>query len=58
MNLVHTQYCLQNVEDNTNSESNFLPDVDLSNASPYATMYPGVMPNITLEATDIWRKIQ
>lgn len=47
-----------NAEDNTNSENDFLPDIDLSSASPHATMYPRVMPNITLEAADIWRKIQ
>ena len=50
---MHTQYCLQNAEDNTNSESDFLPDVDLFSVSLYATIYPEVMPNITLEAADI-----
>ena len=56
--LAHTQHCLRNVEDNTNFEIDFLPDVDLSSASPHATIYQGVMLNIILEAVDIWRKIQ
>lgn len=55
---MHTQHCLRNAENNTNSENNFLPDINLSSASPHATMYPGVMPNITLKAADVWRKIQ
>lgn len=44
---------MRNAEKNTNSENDFLPDVNLSSASLYATMYLGVIPNITLKAADI-----
>lgn len=58
MSLVHTQHHLQNAKDNTNSKNDFLLDVNLSSISLHATIYLRIMPNITLKAVDIWRKIQ
>ncbi len=47
MSLTHTQYCLQNAEDNNNSERDFLPNIDLFSTSPHAIMYLGIMINFT-----------
>lgn len=58
MSLVHTQYYLQNAEDNTNSKSDFLLDVDLSSTSSHAIIYPEVMLDSTSKTADLWKKIQ
>lgn len=51
--LVYIQYCLQNIEDNTNSKSDFLSNIDISIIFLYATMYSGIILNIILEVADI-----
>lgn len=58
MSLAHTHCCLQNAKNNNNSEGDFLPDVNLSNASPHAIIYPRVMTDFTLENTALWKKIR
>ena len=58
MSLAHTQHCLQNAEDNNNSERNFLQDVDLSSASSHAAIYPGIMTDFTFDNTALWKKIR
>ncbi len=55
--LAHTQHCLQNAEDNNNSQCDFPSDVDLSSAFPHAAMYPGIMTDFTLEDIALWKKI-
>lgn len=55
--LAHTQHCLRTTDDNGNSEIDFLPNVDLSSTSSHATMYPGVILDITSEFTDLWKTI-
>lgn len=49
---------MRNVEDNTSFESDFLSDIDLSNASPNLIMYLRIISNITLKAANRWKKIQ
>lgn len=55
---MQTQYCLQNLEDNTNSENNFLPDINLFYTSPHMIIHPGVLLDFTSESDDLWRKTQ
>ncbi len=50
---MHIQYYLQNAKNNNNSGQHFLPDVDLSSASPYAAMYLEIMTDFTLENTTL-----
>lgn len=58
MRLIYTQYCLRNIKDNNNFESNVLIDVDLFIASLYITMYSRVMLDFILETVNLWRKIE
>lgn len=55
MSLAYTEYCLQNIKDNTNFESDFLPDVDLFSASLYMTIYSRIMLNITLKVANVYK---
>lgn len=58
MSLVHIQYCLQNIVDNNNSNSDFLSNINLSNTSPHAIIYPKIIPNFILVTTNFWKKIK
>lgn len=54
---MHIQYYLQPIDDNSNFESNFLSNVNLSNTFLHATIYSEVLLNIISESMDLWKTI-
>ena len=56
--VVHDQNCLQIIDNKSNFESIFLPNVNLSSTSLYVIMYCEVILNITSESTHLWKIIQ
>ena len=57
MSLAHSQYYLQNIEDDNNFVHDFLSDIDLSSISLHTAIYPRIMTDFTLEDTALWKKI-
>ena len=55
--MAHIQHCLRTTDDNGNFENDFLPDIDLSSTFLHASMYLGVVLDIILEFTDLWKTI-
>lgn len=52
-NLVHIQYFLWNIKDNTHSESDFLLDINLPIIFLYTIIYSEVMSDFTLATTNL-----
>ncbi len=51
--LAYTQHYLGNSENNNHSRCSFLPDVNLFNASPHTTIYPGIRTDFISEDTTL-----
>lgn len=49
MSLIHIQYYLQNAKINNNSESEFLPNINLFNTYLHVIIYQGVMSDFAIE---------
>lgn len=48
MSLAHTQYFLQDAQDNNNSRGDFLLDINFFSAFLYIAIYPGIIIDFTL----------